>query len=509
MDWARDQLGQLVHASQTGSLSYYVLSCPLCREPVYRRAGQQRRAHFAHFSNRAKPECENYHPPAPYNSAASLPNVDARYSGSQPNVPPAAILLDLNDDRVAIYVRLPAFPGVADSEESIEIRSGLGVRTYSLRSLCRSRIIPVTLRLPLVEVFTSSISGASGDAKAVVEAGINAFRKEGNFFRIGESAGRLLAPDEPLEWGDRYNLLTQRRLPSESRVFGVNIEVVYEKREWLLYEVTLPSLEWAIPNQAKGAIERYLNRRLSPPRQKAYFIDPPPHHIELDGTHVFPDGTQQVVLRTVGVDDIRIQSIGSSERFHIEREQEICRISIAEGEIGDFAIQANGRDLVLGRVEPCPVFSPRGVQVLVDSQPFDIFCGDLPSVVRNRAQQKIEITFPAERVARLFEMTEGVWKTESASLTFSTRSREPSFDAKNFGSLTLPFAELVGTELTEADDQLTARRIWISGLLTRFAEGGATLYRVQACSAENATPLRIDDPETEWLRPYVAVAWPN
>lgn len=508
MDWARDQLGQLVHASQGGNLSYRVLSCPLCRERVYRRAGQQRRAHFAHFSHRAKPECENYHPSESHSVAGPSPYREGGQSDAPVSAPQVAILLEVNDDKVAMYLRLPAFPGIANSEEAVELRTGLGIRRYSVTALCRSRIVPVTLRLPLVTVVASSPPGVSGATKEVIEAGVSAFRSNGNFFRFGESGRRLLGVNEPLEWGERYSLLTQRRLPSASGVFGIDCEVTYEQAGWVLYEITLPSLDWAATNEAKGAIERYLNRRIVLPRPRAHFISPPPHHVEIDGTHVFPEGTQEVVLWTGGPGDIYIQSISSRARFQIERDNETCRLSISGDETFEFTVQLNGRDVAMGRMESCPIFMPSGVQVLVDGRALDIFRGDLPDIVRAREQPKLKIAFPSERVARLFELAEANWKREGAAPTFTSFSREPGFDAKNFGSLAHPPAVSVNDELAGADGQLVARQVWIAGLIARLSEGAiAYQHGEQAHPTLGPHRLRIYDPELEWLRPYVAFAW--
>lgn len=510
MDWARDQLGQLVHASQGGNLSYRVLSCPLCRERVYLRAGHQRRAHFAHFGYRAKPECENYHPSESHSRAGTSPYRKSDQSDAPVSAPQVAILLEVNDDRPAMYLRLPAFPGIANSDEAVELHTGLGIRRYSVTTLCRSRIVPVTLRLPLVTVVASSPLGVSGATKEVIEAGVSAFRRDGNFFRFGETGRRLLGINEPLEWGERYSLLTQRRLPSASGVFGIDCEVASEQAGWVLYQIILPSLDWAATNEAKGAIERYLNRAIVPPRPRAHFIRPPPHHVEIDGTHVFPEGTQEVVLRTVGPGDVYIQSISSGARFQSERDNETCRLSISGDETVEFTVQLNGRDVAMGRMEPCSIFMPRGVQVLVDGRALDIFRGDLPDIVLAREQLKLTIAFPSERVARLFELAEANWKREGAAPTLTSVSREPSFDAKNFGSLANSPAVSVDNERAGVDDQVIARQVWIAGLIVRLSEGViAYQHGKQAHPAIGLHRPRIDDPELEWLRPYVAFAWPD
>ena len=61
MEWAIDQLGNLVTAAAVGGLSYS-LRCPCCQQAVFRKRGPYRRAHFSHYSDGGSAECEEYHP---------------------------------------------------------------------------------------------------------------------------------------------------------------------------------------------------------------------------------------------------------------------------------------------------------------------------------------------------------------------------------------------------------------------------------------------------------------
>lgn len=132
MDWARDQLGNLVHASQRGLFSYG-LSCPTCGEPVRRRAGPQRRPHFAHYSYSAKPECENYHPslhtPATSGARHLWPNEQA--APSRPSLQGGLFLECVDRGNYTLYLKLPQISAETATAGAIEIHSGLGTRTYT------------------------------------------------------------------------------------------------------------------------------------------------------------------------------------------------------------------------------------------------------------------------------------------------------------------------------------------------------------------------------------------
>ena len=225
MDWARDQLGNLVNASQQGLFSYG-LSCPTCGEPVRRRAGPERRPHFAHYSYRAKPECESYHPSrstaSTYGTRHVQPNEHAASSGTAFQ---GGIFLDRTGvGSYSLYLKLPQLPdGVGTGE--IEIRSGLGVKTYTAPQLQRRRLVRVTPQFPLLDVI---IRGNMFTVEAAIRNEVKSFRESGNFFRIGEAGNRLLVPDEPLEWGERYWLVTQQAL--EPVLEGLGLIVESERR---------------------------------------------------------------------------------------------------------------------------------------------------------------------------------------------------------------------------------------------------------------------------------------
>ena len=200
MDWARDHLGNHVPASR-GGMSGFGLVCPCCREPVRRRAGIERRPHFAHYSHRAKPNCENYFPPG-----LSAGTSDARPVTA--NEPPrfardslsCGILLayEPDHDSLGLWLRVPSMAVAADC--ALEIQSGLGHRVYRGPDLRIPRLVPLVPQVPLAGCVGS---GELTALAAHVSSQVAAFDPRLNFFHAEQGGGRFVFPDEPLEWGGR------------------------------------------------------------------------------------------------------------------------------------------------------------------------------------------------------------------------------------------------------------------------------------------------------------------
>ena len=140
----------------------------------------------------------------------------------------------------SLYLKLLQLPAGTDGIiGEVEIRSGLGVRTYMASQLQRPRLVPVIPQLPVAEVIATGDMGLAG---AAIKASVDMFRGFGNYFRGGETGGRLLATEEPLEWGESYRLLTQQALGSVLEFVGLEVVHTKDLRGWCVYEITLPAL---------------------------------------------------------------------------------------------------------------------------------------------------------------------------------------------------------------------------------------------------------------------------
>ncbi len=335
MDWARDGIGNLVHSSQPGIVAYG-LRCPTCGEPVRRRAGSQRRPHFAHFSFLAKPECEYYHP---------SPGLSASFTGrnrigQQPTETNSAlrisILLELRRGvEYSLYLQLPRLTNVDGCVGEIEIQSGLGIRKYSVAHLQKHRQVPVTPTIPLV---TISASGAAAGIASEIELRIAQFRIAGNYFHVGDRGAMLIPAEEPLRWGERYVLLHNQPL---TEVAGCSATVVHRGREalgWHLHEIELPDFEVAGNEHSIAATSRLLGRRIDSPRSRVYVVFPPPHHFDVDGTYVFAAPIARIILRRTDGGNVRVITDSLDMSEPITRQLAVEWFEITNLGTGTFAV---------------------------------------------------------------------------------------------------------------------------------------------------------------------------
>ena len=154
MDWARDLLGNDVPAWR-GGISGFGLTCPSCGEPVRRRAGGERRPHFAHYSHRAKPDCYNYFPSQGGAAAVGL--------GTGIRVPPSRwkreslscglfLAAEAGRTSLTLWLRIPPMNLGTGAAGRLDVQSGLGHRTYQLADLSTARLVPMAPQVPLAAV---------------------------------------------------------------------------------------------------------------------------------------------------------------------------------------------------------------------------------------------------------------------------------------------------------------------------------------------------------------------
>jgi hypothetical protein len=507
VDWARDQLGNLLRASEPG-LFGYGLSCPTCGQPVLRRAGQQRRAHFSHYSYRAKPECEHYHPAWRVSAVRSL----RRTVASDDAAPgrrslQGGIFLEVGGrDSYGLYLKLPQLPSDTGLSGEVEIRTGLGVHPYSASNLQRARLVRLLPQLPLAEVTAAAELSAVG---AVITAQVSRFRASGNYFRSTDAAGRLLEAEEPLEWGERYRLLTQQSLGHVPE--GLNLKVVAEGdwRDWYQYNIELPLLPRLEDRRMEETLTRYLGRVIRPPRPRIHFVDPPPHHIEPDGTHVFSGAAGRVVLVATEGSNISVEGDALILARAAVFNREGGRVEVTGLGQGSFTILLDGREELSGRFEECELFRPRGVRVTLGERGWEIFEPALGEALRGVSEQGLQIECPTVRVAERLAFDGRTWARDGRRFSLQMAPHGPT-DAKNFGALTLHTRKGFETQLGTIDPRAAPRRIWLESVVVRFG-GPAALIRLRErwddeASAESSVGSEVGGSEAAWLRPHIQFA---
>lgn len=488
MDWARDQLGNLIHASQQRLFSYG-LSCPTCGEPVRRRAGPERRPHFAHYSHSAKPECEHYHPSWPTDGRQRYFPGGTDKLGQPTGIRSASgIFLERTEQgSFSLYLKLPQLViGIATVGE-IEIRTGLGIRTYTASQLNRPLYVPVVARRPLAEVAASDDLVAIGMA---TRSEISRFRESGNFFRMNDTRARLMAPEEPLEWGEKYWLLTSHALRPFAAHLGLQVECKEERRGWYVYELALATL--SPTHSASRALAQYLGRAIRAPYARAYFAEPPPHHIELDGTHIFPETTERIVIRRTALARVSIEGITGAIIGELADEW----LEIKNLRVGSFMVLVEEREALLGRIEECELFQPRGVRLTVGTSSWEIFEPEAHEIICQGPHHGIEIKCPTMRVAERVSLDPNAWLQDGTRFTF-TGTPPVAIDAENFGSLFWPLEEEPRVRLDQGEE---ARRAWLEGVIaSRY--GPDVLIRLRKQWEDGRADNVV--PELAWLQPYI------
>jgi hypothetical protein len=494
MDWAKDQLGNVVDATQVSSFSYG-LRCPRCLQPVFRKAGSYRRPHFSHFGYGGTLECEFYHPSddaivAPV--AAPRTKLDRIEDIPAPWQLGGVFLRRTSIGGFALVLKMPQIPEASQAlSGDIRVVTGLGTHVFSSHQLRVPQFVPIIPGLPVVQPSASESLRHVVDA---IEHCASAFGVTGNYFRVGDYGSRLLPPAAPLELGESYWLITKKPLLPPSEDLGVTIVLGGIRRDWHYYEITLPF----DANRIESSLARLLGRQIRASAHKAFFVEPPPHHIEADGTHVFPEGTSSVIVRkspgariSEGVDGRSVRPLAT-----IEEDGEWCRVSGLTD--GPFSICVDGKGHLLGRIEPCRLFSPPGVVL----GPTLVPLWNVEAAVIVQSAQ-IELKCPTMRVAQYVEgRNEGACREGSTVRLIAFGKRVSLVDAGNFGVISTQ-ADKVGQPSAKLpQSQSSARRMWLEGVFRRHLSSAA-LTQFLSESPQRSAALAASFPETLWLVPHL------
>jgi hypothetical protein len=312
---------------------------------------------------------------------------------------------------------------------------------------------------------------------------------------------------EPLEWGERYYLLTQQPFVPSPVNFGVEIAAEGERHGWYFYEVGLPTFAQSGDDSARAEFERYLGRTIRPPRPRVYFVDPPAHHVEADGTHVFPETTEKILVRRTAGCQVQIEEctkVRDGAQVH-DLDDVWCEITgIASG---DFTVLADGREALPGRLEDCRLFQPKGVRMTVGDSTWEIFEPGLRNAVLHGSQKDPRIECPSARVAEHLAMENNHWASEGRTFRVVEVNREPVFDGNNFGVFIWTGVETRAIGPRVMDPQMLARRVWIEGIVARHS-GPVEVFQIrrQWSKAASSRLPEISGDTLAWLQPYIQFA---
>lgn len=464
MDWARDQLGRLVQASGGGLFSYG-LKCPTCGEPVFRRLGSQRRPHFAHYGHGAKPGCELYWPSS--SATAQSPVVRKEKGGARAVVRRGGVFLSQRGDGgFQLTLRLPRIESAAGVSGEIQIRTGTGVRCILPENLRATQLVPLSPALPLANIVGFEMLEAVAEA---IRDDVSQFRETGNFFCWSEDGGRLITRLEPLELGGRYRLLSRRAVSFTHLTFDIREIYRGKMSDWYLWEVELPNGDSRSSNELAESIARQLGRIVRAPTAKIWPIDPPPHHIEVDGTLVFPSGTASLSVRRTECCEAVISTNGGAEgsprlTWFDENWGEISCIGS-----GEHSLMRGDQVLWCFRVGPCDLYSPCGIQLDTGQYRWELIDTANVRVALESAVTKLQLVCPSERVAAMVLVDSSLWDRSGAVLTNTGTDGFGRVDAGGFGVLEDKRAPKVAVTQVAVNP----KQVWIEGIVASL--GGPRL----------------------------------
>ena len=498
MDWARDQLGHLVEASGKGLFSYG-LKCPTCAERVYRRAGDQRRPHFAHYSFGAKPGCELYRPVFVANIHRSHAPGERSVIRS-PGFRGGLFLGQRAGGGFQLYLRLPRLESATGVTGEVKIQSALGIRNLVAGNLLSKQFIPLSPAVPLVEV---SGSGMLSEVAETVRQDVMQFCEASNFFRSVEDGGRLVLLQEPLELGQRYCVLGRQALSIPPFDVGVRITDQSEVRGWYFCEIELPRGLSDSARELADAVGRRLGRIVRPAFVHVWPIYPPPHHTEADGTRVYPIATKKIVVRRSGRCEVHIVDNGQADHS--------ARVNWLDDEWGEIdtvgvvelCLFYGDQEQFYFKLEACELFAPVGIQVHTSDFVSDMFGARANDAALNEVPMKLRLVCPSERIAARVRIDEEAWERSGATITFVGTEGFRRVDAGGFGVL----PERPRSKPLDAPSVTDPKRIWIEGIIMRL--GGPTMVNMLPWrNPPDGSGLfqRLNLEDFSWLGAYVRAA---
>lgn len=513
MDWARDHLGNDVPAWR-GGISGFGLTCPSCGEPVRRRAGGERRPHFAHYSHRAKPDCDNYFPSQGSSVAVGL--------GTGTRVPPSRwkreslscglfLAAEAGRASLTLWLRIPPMNLGTGAVGRLEVQSGLGHRAYQLADLSTARLVPMAPQVPL-----AAVAGFGDLLPLAIElAGqVGAFAADRNLFYADEKGGRFIFSDEQLEWGARYRLLSLQEiaLPLDlGPVLGWKPEGKFGG--WHSYELALPSAFIGSKPDLPRGIAEFLGHRIRSPRPRLYVVDPLPHHIEIGGAYVYPLPPESLLLRRSGIGETSVTASTGAVATNISGHgDEWVRVEGPWADTFEYAIAIDGNEQVIFRVEPCDLFCPSGVSVLSGDFSWDL-CADAPLDAHALVARTVYVDCGSARIAAHLARSNDGWVLEDTQLSMPSGSPKGLY-AGSFGELRGVAPALLREPETSAPGKPLAPHSpaaaglrWIELLVFReYGAEGASHVRRYLTNPSPENLCRLGPIMTSRLMPYIRAA---
>ncbi|MCW5232495.1 hypothetical protein D8B34_02080 [Verminephrobacter eiseniae] len=410
---------------------------------------------------------------------------------------------------LALRLRIPPVEFARTATGSLQIQSVLGQRTYQVADLHTARLVRLAPQFPL------AICTGFGDLlplAAHLSGQVSAFAADRNLFYAEEKGGRYAFSDEPLECGTRYRLLA-RDIATPPTELGVALDWKPGQKfgEWHSYEMALP-LAFAASKPLLAQIKQFFGRGIRGERPRLFVVQPSPHHIELDGTYVYPESPETILLRRSTNGKITVHtSVGSAVTEVSEVTDEWVELKGLPADGQDCTVSINGSEQVVFRVEPCGLFRPAGLVAISGDAEWELFA-DAPVAPAQLLCNEVKVECGGVRIAaHILRLNDG-WRQEGSHL-LSAGGAAKELNAGNFGEL-LP-AVVVSPEMEDRQTQANlskttppvALRLWVEGLVAKsFGRDGLERVRCYFSDPCRANLYRLGLIMTSSLMPYIRAA---
>lgn len=425
--------------AQRGAYFGFDLACPTCGESVYLKPGKKRRPHFAHYSNRAKPDCEYYYPP---------PDVLQRYF-PRLSINDSTLLLKHESLRCGLFLafrpeyagfelflRIPSLASVGQLSGSLEIQHGKGVKKLTAAQLNKANTVSVSPTVPLLEC------DGTGDLLALSDHIItqaSSFAYGMNLFVSTESGGRFMFAREPLEWGGRYWIVADATITPPEKVTAL-IEWNYRGSlgQWHVYEVELPATFIASQfNTTKDILTEYFGRSIRPHQPRAYVVHPLPHHWAADGACVYPQPPEVLYILRTSIHEVSVDGppnlIADMQITAISNDW--VQIKGIQPSTQDVAVLINGVEQVVIRIEECDLIQPDGLRAYSGEISWDLV-EDTPLLPEQMFSQEIRIECGGNRLAEYVAKIKESSILDGAAVTLPENT-DKTLRAGAFGKISL------------------------------------------------------------------------
>lgn len=352
MRFALNHRGEHVRADAVGPYAFG-LCCPVCKEPVFARPGSIREAHFAHHSGNSNKACDLYYPGGGDGSYQYPDSARTRTVAKERLGAPALLWRSGEALAASLYLRLPTHPD--GFPVTVQVTSFASSR-YDGNQLRKAQFVRLRLKAPPAQVDTSPRDESIEQALAET---LTQFQLNGNFFRATGEGGVLIAPDQPLELGQAYWLVTQSTLRKPVCEY-VRVEEHRSDRAWHAYRFEL-ACSPADTEFALVEVARYLGREIVEPRPKVTIVWPPPMRRDPDGVRVFQRDTSHLLVRSP-LGSPHLRSVDQADVVPEGMDGDLFQIPVPTGTHEALLGLAKGRWERL-RFEDCELHKPNCVWV--------------------------------------------------------------------------------------------------------------------------------------------------